>query len=547
MPRWGINWLRYHPDMHDMPHIERMGYRSFTIYEWMWNNRDFCRELLSVARQDAIFLNRDHPLSEQKDDEWLADPAGKGRKHADEWARKVAEGKVYTPLDRTFFLGLNEPDSNRYQRHIDAYNEHFCRRLSQHGLRGAAYSFGVGHPSTVGLQPDTPVDWTWYTASATAIMEGGHIAAFHEYGAPGGYGWGNWCNRIEACPFPFKVVFDECGIDYGVVDSGNLKGWMAFMQPEQYLAWLDGFQAGMAQRAASRVVDILSYNVFCYDHGRGDDKDWHSFDIRPLRGLIENYPWTVVEEGTDNTVYLPSVPNQQVEVVGPTAVVNVPAGANIRRGPAITQEKLGAEPNGTHLVVVGRNVDGSWWEVDSRFGRGWVSADVVLEVNTAGVPVTSVETSPPPEPQDNWRRSREFVRRWEGGFQDFDWDSGNWTGCQPGVGIKRGTNYGISACSYPHLDIRNLTMAQADDIYYRDFWLKSGADKLPWPYCLLVFDTAVLHGTGTAQAWLTHYGNNKDAFLARRLMVYVKSNIWDKAGNAWVRRVAELLEIMSGA
>ena len=167
-PPWGINWQRYHADRQDMPHIERMGYRSFTIYEWMWNNRDFCNELLSVARQDAIFLNRDHPLSEEKDGWWKSDPAGKGRAHADDWAQKVRDNKVHTPLDRTYFLGLNEPDSEHFQRQIDAYNEAYCRRMTEHGLRVAAYSFGVGHPSTVGLQPKAPVDWSWYEASASA-------------------------------------------------------------------------------------------------------------------------------------------------------------------------------------------------------------------------------------------------------------------------------------------------------------------------------------------------------------------------------------------
>jgi len=33
-PPWGINWQRYHADRQDMPHIEAMGYRAFTIYEW---------------------------------------------------------------------------------------------------------------------------------------------------------------------------------------------------------------------------------------------------------------------------------------------------------------------------------------------------------------------------------------------------------------------------------------------------------------------------------------------------------------------------------
>ena len=34
------------------------------------------------------------------------------------------------------------------------------------------------------------------------------------------------------------------------------------------------------------------------------------------------------------------------------------------------------------------------------------------------------------------------------------------------------TNYGISKRSYPNLDIKNLTVDKAIEIYYNDFWLK---------------------------------------------------------------------------
>jgi lysozyme family protein len=36
------------------------------------------------------------------------------------------------------------------------------------------------------------------------------------------------------------------------------------------------------------------------------------------------------------------------------------------------------------------------------------------------------------------------------------------------------TNFGISKASYPNVDIRNLTAAEAAAIYLRDFWMFSG-------------------------------------------------------------------------
>jgi lysozyme family protein len=58
----------------------------------------------------------------------------------------------------------------------------------------------------------------------------------------------------------------------------------------------------------------------------------------------------------------------------------------------------------------------------------------------------------------------------EGGFQRLHDDNGNWTGGKVGVGRLVGTKYGISAASYPALDIPNITLDHAAYIYDRDFW-----------------------------------------------------------------------------
>ncbi|TDB43269.1 glycoside hydrolase family 108 protein [Photorhabdus luminescens] len=56
------------------------------------------------------------------------------------------------------------------------------------------------------------------------------------------------------------------------------------------------------------------------------------------------------------------------------------------------------------------------------------------------------------------------------------------------------TKFGISQRSYPHLKIAALTEDDATTLYYRDFWLKAGCDKLPAGLSLAVFDAAVQHG-----------------------------------------------------
>lgn len=58
--------------------------------------------------------------------------------------------------------------------------------------------------------------------------------------------------------------------------------------------------------------------------------------------------------------------------------------------------------------------------------------------------------------------SIDFVLRNEGGLVDNPKDPGGLT------------NFGISQRRYPNLDIRNLTVDQAKEIYKRDYWLFDG-------------------------------------------------------------------------
>jgi lysozyme family protein len=60
------------------------------------------------------------------------------------------------------------------------------------------------------------------------------------------------------------------------------------------------------------------------------------------------------------------------------------------------------------------------------------------------------------------------------------------------------TQYGISKRSYPSLDIKNLTLDTAKTIYYADFWLATGCDKVPESVAFQIFDTAVNSGVKTA-------------------------------------------------
>jgi lysozyme family protein len=98
-----------------------------------------------------------------------------------------------------------------------------------------------------------------------------------------------------------------------------------------------------------------------------------------------------------------------------------------------------------------------------------------------------------------WERCYTKTLKFEGGFQNNPKDIGNWTGGQIGVGELKGTKYGISAKSYPNLDIENLTQDQAIAIYRRDYWdkLRLGeidSNRIAWK----IFDLSVNMGRRTA-------------------------------------------------
>jgi len=79
-------------------------------------------------------------------------------------------------------------------------------------------------------------------------------------------------------------------------------------------------------------------------------------------------------------------------------------------------------------------------------------------------------------------------------------DRGNWDTGVIGRGTLKGTKYGISAMTYPHLNIAALTLDDAKKIYREDFWGQS--DDLPNAVRFDFFDAAVNSGYKQAVKWL---------------------------------------------
>lgn len=64
------------------------------------------------------------------------------------------------------------------------------------------------------------------------------------------------------------------------------------------------------------------------------------------------------------------------------------------------------------------------------------------------------------------------------------------------------TKYGISKTAYPNIDIPSLTIAQAKEIYKRDYWDMCKCDLLPDALSVAVFDFAVNSGVVRAVKYL---------------------------------------------
>lgn len=148
----------------------------------------------------------------------------------------------------------------------------------------------------------------------------------------------------------------------------------------------------------------------------------------------------------------------------------------------------------------------------------------------------------------------------EGGYTADPKDRGNWTSGIIGQGALNGTKFGISAMSYPTLDIKNLTVDQAKAIYKRDFWDRAKADQYDGAIAFQLFDMAINHGNGNAIRMLQRAAGVADdgqvgsltiaavtgmdlndvimRLNAERLEFIAKISTFATYGKGWINRVA---------
>lgn len=128
-----------------------------------------------------------------------------------------------------------------------------------------------------------------------------------------------------------------------------------------------------------------------------------------------------------------------------------------------------------------------------------------------------------------FNRAINFVLAHEGGYcHDGGWKS----------------NFGISSQWYPKENMKAMTVKRATEIYYKDYWLRTGCDyMLDSNYALLTFDNAVLFGQPTARA-LGKDCSDIDVLLERRVALTVKiiqkDTVKLKYLESWIFRLLDL-------
>lgn len=147
----------------------------------------------------------------------------------------------------------------------------------------------------------------------------------------------------------------------------------------------------------------------------------------------------------------------------------------------------------------------------------------------------------------------------EGNYSHDERDPGNWTGGAVNKGELKGTMYGISAASYPLLDIASLSLSKAKSLYLQDFWDKLRCDNFPDALAVCLFKEGVNLGvSGAAKALQRSLKVNVDGvlgnltigiatssppkdvlvnFLTECAVEYVKMDLFKVDGRGWLSRV----------
>jgi lysozyme family protein len=105
------------------------------------------------------------------------------------------------------------------------------------------------------------------------------------------------------------------------------------------------------------------------------------------------------------------------------------------------------------------------------------------------------------------------------------------------------TKFGLSKRANPDLDIKNLTLQQAQERYRTRYWACHDLDSLEYGKALLIFDTAV--NGGNHSRWYSMFGGYPleqfvEAYQAEHALYLASLPTWQNFGRGWARRLIRI-------
>ena len=122
--------------------------------------------------------------------------------------------------------------------------------------------------------------------------------------------------------------------------------------------------------------------------------------------------------------------------------------------------------------------------------------------------------------KENFEKALQFLFPTEGGYINDKDDFGGPTN----MGVTQDTyDFYLKNEGLPTKDVKEITKAEAIDLYYKHYWKESGADEISDPnMAITLFDTAVLHGPGRAKQFYRLSKGDLDKYLDIRQTFYDK-------------------------
>lgn len=110
------------------------------------------------------------------------------------------------------------------------------------------------------------------------------------------------------------------------------------------------------------------------------------------------------------------------------------------------------------------------------------------------------------------------------------------------------TKYGISKRAYPELEIGTLTLEEAKQIYFKDYYTKVTEPGAEFPTAYPVFDTSVLHGVTFTLNLLKTIAQRKspdfqETFLLARALAEQEDRNWSLFRKGWTKRLILVLAV----